>query len=198
MVPITSGWPAWPISTISRPRLKCTIASRWTLVTSGQVASIANSFRRAGFLGHGLRHAVGGEDHRPVAIRHLVEFLDEHRALLAQRFDHVFVVNDFVADIDRRAVFFERALDRVDRPHHARAKAARRAQQDAQRRFFGGGRISKRIHGHRFASGLRSPYITANPGEFEDNRGSVRKNGRSAKTLSTSPIQEILPWPKPP
>ncbi len=90
-----------------------------------------------GVLGHRLGYAVGGENHRPVGGRHLVEFLDEDRALPAQPLDHVFVVHDFVADIDRRAVFLERALDRVDRPHHARAEAARGAKQDFQRGFMG-------------------------------------------------------------
>ena len=37
-------------------------------------------------------------------VRHLVELLDEHRALALQLFDHVAVVHDLVADIDRRAV----------------------------------------------------------------------------------------------
>src|SRR3546814_8895161 len=39
MVPITSGCPAWPISRICRPVRSCRSASRWTLLTSGQVAS---------------------------------------------------------------------------------------------------------------------------------------------------------------
>ena len=44
-VPTTSGWCEWPISRISRPRLKWIAASRWTLVTSGQVASREKKLR---------------------------------------------------------------------------------------------------------------------------------------------------------
>ena len=47
MVPTTSGWPEWPMSTISRPRRKWMSASRCTLVTSGQVASSVTMLRRA-------------------------------------------------------------------------------------------------------------------------------------------------------
>ncbi len=98
---------------------------------------MANSVAPLGVLGHGLGHAVGRENHRPVGGRHLVELLHEDRALLPQALDHVLVVHDLVADIDRRAVFLERPLDRVDRPHHARAEAARGAEQDFQRGFAG-------------------------------------------------------------
>ena len=43
IVPSTSGCPAWPISTMSRPARHWRATSRCTLVTSGQVAS--NTFR---------------------------------------------------------------------------------------------------------------------------------------------------------
>ena len=46
MVPIVSGWPAWPIITICRPLAWWRSASMWTLETSGQVAS-TKSIRRA-------------------------------------------------------------------------------------------------------------------------------------------------------
>ncbi len=39
IVPITSGWPAWPISTTWRPSLLWRIACLCTFETSGQVAS---------------------------------------------------------------------------------------------------------------------------------------------------------------
>ena len=38
-VPITSGWPAWPMNRMWRPRSTSRSAWRWTLETSGQVAS---------------------------------------------------------------------------------------------------------------------------------------------------------------
>ena len=63
---------------------------------------------------------------------HLVELLDEDRALALQAVDHVAVVDDLVADIDRRAPFLQRHLDDLDRPVDTGAKAARRAQHDSE------------------------------------------------------------------
>ena len=84
---------------------------------------------------HRFRHAVGREDHGRVGFRDLVEFLDEDRPLLLETLDNVFVVDDLVPHIDRRPVDRKRLFDRIDCPDHARAKAARRAKQDMQRRF---------------------------------------------------------------
>ncbi len=44
-VPFTSSWPAWPIRITVRPSSSYFSTSRWTLVTSGQVASITRSSR---------------------------------------------------------------------------------------------------------------------------------------------------------
>lgn len=89
-------------------------------------------------LRHGFRHAMGGEDHRRGAAgRHLVQFLDEDRALRLQPLDDVFVVYDLVPHIDRRAIDLERPLHRVDGAHDAGAEAARGAQENAQGRLFG-------------------------------------------------------------
>jgi hypothetical protein len=49
---------------------------------------------------------VGAEDDR-AAGGHLVEFVDEHRALGAQVVADELVVHDFVAHVDRRAEFFQ-------------------------------------------------------------------------------------------
>ena len=73
------------------------------------------------------------------ARRHLVDFVDKVRALGAQPLDDVAVVHDLVADIDRRAVFFERALDDLDRPFDPGAKPAGLGQH----------------HSHHFASSPR-------------------------------------------
>ena len=51
---------------------------------------------------------MSAEDHRRAG-RHFIEFLDEHRAALAQVFDHKTVVHHFVAHIDRRTEGFQRA-----------------------------------------------------------------------------------------
>ncbi len=68
--------------------------------------------------------AVGAED-RDAARRDLVDLVDEMRSFGAQPLDDVAVVDDFVADIDRRAIFLERALDDLDRPFDPGAKSAR-------------------------------------------------------------------------
>ena len=52
--------------------------------------------------------------------------------LAFSEFDHIFVMDDLVADIDRRAVDLQRHLDDIDSAHHAGAKAARRAKNDAE------------------------------------------------------------------
>ncbi len=77
-----------------------------------------------GLLGGGAGRAMRREHQGPVggAVRHL---LDEHRAQGGQALDHAAIVHDFVTDIDRSAVFGDRPLDHLDRPVHARAKAAR-------------------------------------------------------------------------
>ena len=63
---------------------------------------------------------------------HLVELVDEHRAQVAQPVDDEAVVDDLVADIDRRAEPLERQLDDLDGAVDAGAEAARRRDQDAQ------------------------------------------------------------------
>ena len=52
-----------------------------------------------------------------------------------QAVDHIAVVDDLVADIDRRAVQRQRPLDDLDGPDHAGAEPARRAQQDFEFRL---------------------------------------------------------------
>ena len=84
-----------------------------------------------------LGDAVGGEDHRH-AVRHLVEIGDEHRALRLQTVDDELVVNDFVADVDRRAVPLQRQLDDADRPVDTRAEAARRGDVEGEGGLGGG------------------------------------------------------------
>ena len=71
-------------------------------------------------------------EHDGPVVRHLVELIDEHRAELSQPVDDEAVVDDFVADIDRRAEPLERQLDDLDRAVDARAKAARRRDQHSK------------------------------------------------------------------
>ncbi len=66
-----------------------------------------------------------GAKHGDGTGRHLGQVFDEDRALVLQAFDHVFVVHDLVAHIDRRAILLERPFHDFDRANDARAKAAR-------------------------------------------------------------------------
>ena len=71
-----------------------------------------------------------GREHHDGAGGRIVQFVDEDGALGAQVFDHVAVVDDLVAHVDRRAVQLERALDDVDGAIDAGTEAARLRQQD--------------------------------------------------------------------
>src|SRR5262249_26784723 len=56
--------------------------------------------------------------------RDLVDLVDETRALGVQSLDDMPVVNDFMTHIDRRPIFFEGALDDLDRWFDPRAEAS--------------------------------------------------------------------------
>ncbi len=73
--------------------------------------------------------AVRGENHDRAG-RHLVHLCDEDRATLFQRADHVGVVHDLPADVDRRAELVQGQLDRLHGPVDAGAVAARLGEQD--------------------------------------------------------------------
>ena len=75
------------------------------------------------------RHAMGAED-RHGARRHVLQCLDETRALRLERFDDVAIVDDLVAHVDRRAMLGQRPLDDIDRPNDAGAKPARLGEND--------------------------------------------------------------------
>ena len=62
----------------------------------------------------------------------LVDFLDENGALLSEVLDHMTVVHDLVAYIDRGSEALERLLDDLDRPLHPCTKTTRLRQQDAK------------------------------------------------------------------
>ena len=79
---------------------------------------------------------MGGEDDGG-AVGHLVELLDEDGAAPLELGDDVLVVDDLLADVDRRAALGERELDDLDRPLDAgaeRARARRAAPSAARRR----------------------------------------------------------------
>ena len=82
-----------------------------------------------GFLAHGLRHAVGAEDHRGT-IGYFVQFFDKHGAIGAQLVDHVAVVHHFVTHVDRGAIGFERAFDNGNGAIDTGTKATGIGEQD--------------------------------------------------------------------
>ena len=76
------------------------------------------------FPAHRRRDAVGREhDGRP--LRHVGEGVDEDSAARPQILHHVRVVDDLLADVNRRAVEREGAFDRLHCPLDARAIASR-------------------------------------------------------------------------
>ena len=56
--------------------------------------------------------------------------VDEDRAEPFEPLDHVVVVDDLVADVDRRSVLLEQDLDDLDRAVDPGAERARRGEQD--------------------------------------------------------------------
>ena len=74
-----------------------------------------------------------GREHDQPVLGHLVELLDEHGTQRAQLVDDVPVVDDLVADIDRRPVLAQRLLDHVDGPLDPGAESTRAGKQDGER-----------------------------------------------------------------
>ncbi len=72
---------------------------------------------------------MGAEDGHGIR-RYFGEFLDENGALGLQTLDYVFVMDDLMADIDRRPVALESTLYDLDGTHDACAEAARLSQKD--------------------------------------------------------------------
>src|SRR5690606_31255574 len=76
---------------------------------------------------HGFGHAMGRKHDGAMAMLHrdFTEFLDEDGAPLLQAFNHIAVVHDLVAHIDRSPVLLQRKHNDLDRPTHASTKAPR-------------------------------------------------------------------------
>jgi len=55
-----------------------------------------------------------GAENNHLAFGYFGLFFNENRAALGEFLDHVFVVHDFLAHVDRSAVLLEGALDRLD------------------------------------------------------------------------------------
>ena len=68
---------------------------------------------------------------RDGAFGHLVQFLDETRALALEGVHDMLVVHDLVADIDGLAILIERLFDDIDGAHDAGAEAAWLGKNDS-------------------------------------------------------------------
>ena len=97
-----------------------------------------------GFLLYGFGDAVCRVN-QDGAFGYVGEVFDEYRAFFAQVVDDEFVVDDFVADVNRCAEFFQRALDDADGAVNAGAEAARVGKDDG-------------FLGHVYGPDFRRPY----------------------------------------
>ena len=77
-----------------------------------------------------LGDAMGAEN-RHGAVGNFIQRLDEDRAHALELLDHMAVVDDLVADIDRRAELLEGPLDDLDCPDHPRAEPPRLSHKNA-------------------------------------------------------------------
>ena len=98
------------------PRAANRLASWCTLVTSGQVASIVLQLRAAAACSWTAGATPCAEKTTIGALGHLVGLLDEDRAPRLQGLDHVLVVHDLLAHVDRRAVAAPAPSRRSARP----------------------------------------------------------------------------------
>src|SRR5881392_3882853 len=72
-----------------------------------------------------------GRKDADLALGDLALVLDEDGAELLEPPHHVLVVDDLMADVDRRAVLLEQALDDLDRTVDAGAERPRRREENA-------------------------------------------------------------------
>ena len=125
-----------------------------------------------------LGDAMGRED-RHRAGRDLVQLIDEHGAAGAQILHHVAVVDDFVTDVDRRAVLLQRPLDDFDRPLDAGAETAGLGEDDADHGQFSNRR--RRAESPTRCLGIwhAAPRGTMSGGHMAQNRGLAVCRSRS-------------------
>ena len=97
-------------------------------------------------LAHSRRNTVGGVNYT-LTIRHVVDLVNKNGALFGQFVHNIAVVDDFAANVNRRAESLKRDLDDVDGTNNAGAKAARFEQKDPLLigRCFALGAIGDRI-----------------------------------------------------
>ena len=137
-----------------------------------------------------------GEDGDRALGDRVVELVDEDRAALAQGLDHVLVVDDLLAHVDRRAVQVERVLDGLHRTIDARAVAARGREQELLR----GGHASSSVGDCRHARtrraprrGLSRPRCRERPVGVPVGPGDAARGARDARWQTTaSPPEQVI------
>ena len=70
------------------------------------------------------------------AVGHFVELLDKDRTFGFKHIDDEFIMDDFMPDIDRRAIFFDGEFDDMDCAINPGAKAARCRNEEEEGRFL--------------------------------------------------------------
>ena len=82
-----------------------------------------------GFFFDGFRNAVRRE-HEDRTVGHFVDFVHKNRTLFSQGIDDMFVVNDFMADVNRRAVHCKCSFNDRNRTVNTGAEASWLGQQN--------------------------------------------------------------------
>ncbi len=137
------------------------LASWWTLVTSGHVASIVCRFRsRASERTAGDTPCAENTSRAPSGT--VGGVVDEDRTALLERLDDVPVVDDLLAHVDGRAVLLEGLLDGLDGAVDARAVAAGLGQQDSfAGRIAAAGHDLRSGHASRVRAAAGAPATTS-------------------------------------
>ena len=163
MVPTTSGWPAWPMSTISRPRAEMDLRLAMHLGDQRAGGVEMEEIARACAASGTALATPWAEKITGWSVSGISSSSSTNTAPFAFRLvDHIAVVDDLVAHIDRRPELLQRQFDDLDRPVDAGAEAARRAKQDIERRL-----------GHRRGSSHGTGDIRESPGRFRQEVGSA-------------------------
>ena len=162
-----------------------------TFVTSGQVASIVRSCRACAFsCTEGATPCAESTIVCPSGTSRLV--LDEDRAALLELLHDVQVVDDLLADVDRRPVQLERPFDRLDRPLDSGAVAPRRCEEDLSHHLqrildAGGFEKARRSGGRRdglsrlmLAAPVQAP-VTVRIAQCKPNANARRQRGQWAE-----------------
>ena len=105
------------------------------MVTSGQVASIVFSLPGLRLLADLRRDAVGGKE-KIGTLGNLLQIIDEDHPFVPEMLDNPAVVDNFVVDVNRRAVKGNGLFQALDRHIHSGTKAAGGGQYDSHGFLF--------------------------------------------------------------